>query len=271
MSLKGVAKETLKILEAGAYSAPSGRRVRIGAAQRAAEAGTVLYRPDQLRALLRLAGASVGAPEITVTEEQTQDAARRLSGENVALLNFASARNPGGGFIRGARAQEEDLARCSGLYSCLQRQMAYYQANRGQSSLLYTDHMIYSPAVPFFRVRSRDLLEEAFTASIITAPAPNAGALLRKRPGAGEQLAEALRRRAGMVLALARDQGHRTLVLGAWGCGVFANQPQQVADAFGAWLEGAVFVGCFDRVVFAILARGRKGEANLAAFQRRFG
>ena len=37
-----------------------------------------------------------------------------------------------------------------------------------------------------------------------------------------------------MVLAVARDQGHRALVLGAWGCGVFRNDPAQVAAAFAA-------------------------------------
>ena len=41
------------------------------------------------------------------------------AGHNVAALNFASAKNPGGGFRKGAQAQEECLARCSALYSSL--------------------------------------------------------------------------------------------------------------------------------------------------------
>ncbi|MEM8808409.1 MAG: TIGR02452 family protein, partial [Cyanobacteria bacterium P01_G01_bin.38] len=50
---------------------------------------------------------------------------------------------------------------------------------------------------------------------------------------AGPEIETALRRRAGIVLAIARDQGHRSLLLGAWGCGVFRNSPSQVADTFG--------------------------------------
>ncbi|MEO1267381.1 MAG: TIGR02452 family protein, partial [Myxococcota bacterium] len=269
MSLKSIAKETLAILDAGTYTAPSGALRNIAQSQTSAEAQTVLYRPDALRSLLKQASTPQEAsPLIEVWESTTQEAALRLTdtGAQVALLNFASARNPGGGFLNGARAQEEDLARCSGLYRCLLRQPRYYQINRAQSSMLYTDHIIYSPDVPFFRVHSRQgLLEHPFYASVITAPAPNAGQFRRKRRGRGQPLSEALHRRAGYVLAVARDHGHRVLVLGAWGCGVFRNDPAAVADAFGAWLEHPTFQGDFDRVVFAIYDPTR-GQLNLWPF-----
>jgi len=67
-------------------------------------------------------------------------------------LNFASAKNPGGGFLGGAKALEEDMARASALYHCLLRQSEYYTINRAGNSMLCTDH-IYSPLVPFFRIR----------------------------------------------------------------------------------------------------------------------
>ncbi len=78
-----------------------------------------------------------------------------------------------------------------------------------------------------------------------------------------------LRRRAAKVLAVAAQQQHRVLVLGAWGCGVFRNQPPMVADAFGAHLAAPRFAGCFDRVLFAIRDRS-KDCATLRAFQERF-
>jgi len=208
-----------------------------------------------------------------VTPETTTAAAHRLvhveGVERVAALNFASAKNPGGGWLGGARAQEEDLARCSALYRCLLAQPRYYEANRAHPSFLYTDHVIYSPAVPFFRDDDHRLLEEPFPVSIITAPAPNAGEALRRDPSAGPQLRAVLASRAGKVLAVAAHQGHRTLVLGAWGCGVFRNDPRNVAGVFDDWLRSQDVSGVFERVVFAVYDRTRTRGA-LRAFEGRF-
>lgn len=264
MSLKNIAQQTIDICDRGHYTAPSGRTVRIGVAQRAAVAGTRLYTPDELTELLNASPGSGPPPRLSVTAETTQRAAQRMAADGpVVALNFASARNPGGGFVRGAKAQEEDVSRCSGLYPCLLQAPDYYAVNRAQRSMLYTDHIIYSPEVPFFRVRSRELIEEPFQASIITAPAPNAGQAARK----GETGVEpALRRRAGMVLAIAQDQGHRRLLLGAWGCGVFRNDPVQVASVFRDWLCSPRFAGAFDQADFAIYDT-TKDKRVLTAFQ----
>ena len=141
------------------------------------------------------------------------------------LLNFASAKNAGGGFLNGAKAQEEDLCRSSGLYLCQLEQPDYYAANRAEKSMLYTDHIIYSPRVPCFRVSGDGLLNACFYPSVITAPAPNAGVFLQREPHGAAALAAALQRRADYVLAVAKHQAQKNLVLGAWGCGVFRNPP----------------------------------------------
>jgi uncharacterized protein (TIGR02452 family) len=144
MSLVEVAKETRRVVAEGRYRAPSGAVVEIGERVRRSIAGTVLYDPAGVAALGGPGGGGA-APEIVVTDETTGAAARRLAGRDVLLLNFASARNPGGGFLGGARAQEEDLCRCSSLYDAIEPQQRYYEANRRASALLYTDHLHLLP------------------------------------------------------------------------------------------------------------------------------
>ena len=272
MSFKTLATKTLQILEQESYQTPSGKLVSFELAR--AITGTRLYTPEQAKTLLEQTQAcQAQSTQITVTPEKTQAAAKRLVQdegiENLVILNFASARNAGGGFIRGAQAQEEDLCRCSGLYSCLMTQIDYYAANRAQDSLLYTDHLIYSPQVPWFREDNRDLLEQPYYASVITAPAPNAGQVLLKNQAAKSAIYAALYQRAGLVLAVAKAQQHEYLLLGAWGCGVFKNEPQQVAKAFADWLAEPKFLGCFKYVCFAVYDPGAN-KAKLLAFQQQF-
>ena len=273
MSLSGVAKETLEIVGRGDYVAPSGKTVQVRELVDRAVKGTVLHTPADLEGLLAgraREGTSFTSPRIEITPETTAQAARRLVEAerevNVVALNFASAKNPGGGFLGGAKAQEEDLARCSALYTCQLTQRAYYDANRADRSMLYTDHIIYSPDVPFFRDEGARLLEKPFVVSIITAPAPNAGEA--KRTGESAGVHAVLQQRARKVLAVAAAHGHRCLVLGAWGCGVFRNDARSVADAFALGLADATFAGAFDRVVFAIWERN-EDRPTLRAFEER--
>lgn len=271
MSLKGVAKETVEITERGCYTAPSGRRVDLTKAIQEAVAGTVLYRPGDFAALPCPGDPEAPPPVFEVTPETTGAAARRVVAEEgpgrAVALNFASAKNPGGGFLGGAKAQEEDLARCSALYPCLLTQPAYYAANRAHESLLYTDHLIYSPDIPFFRDERLDLLEAPFLVSVVTAPAPNAGEVLRRDPAAGPRIRAALQGRADKVLRVMAQEGRRVAILGAWGCGVFRNEPRDVADAFAHLLLGP-YRGAFDRAVFPVYDRTRD-RATLRAFQDR--
>lgn len=261
-ALEAVARETMSIIAAGGYTNPDGSRVDIGQSALAAITGTRTYTPQELDQLLDTpppnpakAAKSGAHAVIEVTLETTQEAAHRLfldeTRGDVAVLNFASAVKAGGGFLRGARAQEEDIARCSALYACLQTQTEFYAFHR-MGSEIYSDRMIYSPRVPFFRVRSEELLDEAYELTVITAAAPNAGRLLTANANRGPEIEIVFRRRTGKLLALAEAKGHRTLVLGAWGCGVFANDPVMASDAFGTWLESSRFQGSFDRVVFAV-------------------
>lgn len=262
-----IASQTLAILEAGGYDLPTGR-VSIAAELEACLAGTALYTPAGVEALRKRWRPRSGPPTpITVTDETTLAAAARLAGTpGLAALNFASAKNPGGGFLGGAQAQEESLARASALYPSLLRCQAYYDANHVCGTALYTDHLIRSPDVPVFRDDAGALLARPYTVTMLTSPAPNAGvAKQRRERGVGETL----RRRAAQILAVCAEAGDRTLILGAWGCGVFRNDPEEVADTFHGLLTGA-FACAFDEVVFAIYdTTGDQGV--LRAFQERLG
>ncbi len=274
MSLAGVAKETVSIVERGSYTCASGQVVSMRAELDAAIAGTVLYRPGDCPAPPRDGTTSDahgdGPPKIEVWADSTGGAARRLAAEGpVAALVFASAKNPGGGFMGGAKAQEEDIARCSAHYHCVRTQRDYYEVNRREPSMLYTDHIIYAPAVPFFRDERLDLIDPPFLVSLVTAPAPNAGEHLRRESAGHAAISEALHRRAGLVLRVLAHRKQRTLVLGAWGCGVFRNDAVAVASAFKGRLDAPGFAGAFDRVVFAIYERGRE-QPTVKAFQRVF-
>ncbi len=235
----------------------------------AAIAGTVSHPPDGPLDPPREASART---TFEVTAENSLEAARRLhlAGEDgIAVLNFASARNPGGGYLRGAKAQEEDLCRHALLYPCLLEAPDYYAAHRASPDLLYSHRVIWSPDVPAHRGVDGRLLTEPYPVSFLTSPAPNAGEALRKDPDAGEAIGRALHERAGRVLAVAAHHGVRRLVLGAWGCGVFRNDPREVAEAFHAHLTGE-FTSVFDRLVFAVWDR-TPDSANRAAFAERFG
>ncbi len=145
-----IAKETLSILEAGTYTPKGGKPVSIRSAQKACEKGTVLYTPGSLAQLDR-AESNRLATRFEVSNETTLAAARRLTQESglarVACLNFASARNIGGGFQSGGQAQEESLARASGLYRSQGRARTYYDANRDCETCLYYDSATLAQAL----------------------------------------------------------------------------------------------------------------------------
>ncbi len=272
MTLKDAAAAMLSMIEAGEYQVDSGRTISFLESQSQAVLKTRLYTPEQLTIIEASSGTT---PLVRITDGTTQTIALEMVLANngrVGLLNFASARNPGGGFLNGAKAQEEDLCRCSGLYPCLLRCMEYYDVNRIQSSLLYTDYAIFSPDVPFFKTRGTgELLSDPFLVSVITASAPNSGPYMRSHSDvkiATQELRQTFQRRWSNVLRIARDQGITRLLLGAWGCGAFGGDPIMASETAKKAIEKDGHG--FDEIVFAIPAAGRQSKANLDAFRKTF-
>lgn len=266
-----LAAQTIGIINNGKYISANGNEVEVKAALQTAITHTRLYRPGDFPTEIVVASTESKATT-EVTAESTLEATARLIATDPQcrplLLNFASARNPGGGFLGGSQAQEESLARSSGLYATLTSQMEMYEFNRRERSLLYSDHMIYSPDVPVFRNDRGRLLDAPYLASFITAPAVNAGAMKKNEPQSLSLIEPTMAARLRKLLWVATQHQHTTLVLGAWGCGVFQNSPTMVASLFAEMLgPRGIFHGCFQHVVYAVYDR-TEGQETLRTFQR---
>src|SRR5262245_13768552 len=241
-------RETVHILNAGSYMIGA-KVVEIRDLLRNSVGQTCAYPPDHP---LPVIPRGAKPTSVAVANESTLVAARRLveKGLTVVALNLAAAAHPGGGFLSGARAQEETLARSSGLYACLAWN-PMYDFHRARRDAMSTNYAIYSPDVPIIRTDDGALLEQPWLCSIITAPAVNARAVLKHAPSRRPEIRPAMRERVHKVLTVAALHGHDTLVLGAWGCGAFGNDVEEIAELFREALRDR-FIGVFARVVFAI-------------------
>ena len=267
MHRREIAASTLQILDTGRYTTLAGTEVNVGEAIEHAVRDSVLHTAESRPHERALPEPTNAHTTFTVVNQGTLSASRELvaSGMNVAALNFASARNPGGGFVNGAEAQEENLARSSALYACETGPTVHAYYSPGASPL-YSHAIIYSPSVPVFRDdRTSELLDQPYNVSLITAAAPNAG-VARKRGIDEEAILRALAERADRVLSVAARNVHDAVVLGAWGCGVFRNDPQLVAAVFARLLRGK-HAGRFRHVTFAVLGPA----SNRQPFEETFG
>ncbi len=228
----------------GYYATEAVRRVDWRNAVQAACAAKVSIAPDAALPLQE----RVPFPQtrVQVCNETTLGAAFRFveGGLKPLALNFANGVQPGGGFLGGARAQEEVLCRSSALYQTLVGD-PMYEAHRKRPRPDSSDWAIYSPDVPVFRKDDGTALEHYWLLSFLTCAAPYAPTI--GQPEAGDLL----QRRIHRILAIARSCGYAALVLGAWGCGAFHNDPHRTAVDFRHLLEND-FQGAFSDVVFAI-------------------
>ena len=235
-------------------------------------------------------GAAVGgvdlnrfeaAAEVVVSPKRTFEAAVAYAGRmRTCAHNFASATNPGGGVVNGSSAQEEALCRCSTLYFNLNvREMwdGFYSPHREAHDPLHNDDIIYTPGVVVFKSDTaypRTLAESEWkTLDVITCAAPN----LRERPsnrmnsGDGDAHVEisaadlqALHeRRLRRILDVAAANGAEALVLGAFGCGAFRNDPKVVAAAARTVVSD--YLHAFRAIEFAVYCRPGD-SANYDAF-----
>ena len=221
---------------------------------------------------------------LIVSKKRTYEAAFPYTrdGLKTAVLNFASSKNPGGGVVNGSSAQEESLCRCSTLYCCLSDQKmwdAFYLPHRKFGTPLHNDDCIYTPDVIVFKSDTADpelLPEESwYRVNVLTCAAPN----LRECPSnemdpaegdsavkiSSKDLQSLHEKRLRRILSIAAANGNEAIILGAFGCGAFLNDPEVVAQASKTVVRE--FAHAFKKIEFAVYC-GPYDQRNFSIFQR---
>lgn len=259
------AKETLNIFKEGYYNFQD-KVIKI---HENSLRNTTLYTPESLEDLT-LDDKEDFKTHYDLWDTPVVSALRMLKEEkedNIGILNFASAKNPGGGFLSGALAQEESLAMCSNLYLTQIINERYYDENRRCSSMLYTDHMIYSKDVVFIREDVYELWEYPICADVLTAPAVNMGQYIRREGHDEEYGYKVMKDRMRKVLKVFSKEKNKTLILGAYGCGVFRNDPIKISKFFFELLKEEKLEKYFKRVVFAVYDKSKTKDVY-GAFEK---
>jgi uncharacterized protein (TIGR02452 family) len=183
--------------------------------------------------------------------------------KTVAVLNYASYKNPGGMFMEGSIAQEESLCHGSNLYNIISQFFEYYDwNNQHKNKALYLNRALYTPDVCFMMEDNGYCM-----CDVITCAAPNKSAAQKYQNVSDRENTDSLSSRIKFVLDIAVDNEVDTLILGAYGCGVFGQNPYEVASIFKLFLEGK-YKNTFDKVIFAI-PDSTKND-NLKAFKSVF-
>ena len=202
-------------------------------------------------------------PEIEVLDVGVTQAIQMMgsAGGKMAVLNFASYKNPGGKFMEGSCAQEECLCHESYLYNVLREKAKFYEWNQQNlNRSLYTNRALYSPEILFFENG-----EPGNRCDVITCAAPNKSAAQKYCSVSDAENSDALESRIRFVLDIAQANQVKRLILGAYGCGVFGQDPKEVAAIFKDYLEKPWYG--FTKVVFAI-PEGK--DENLRIFKEVF-
>ena len=270
MNRIGIFKETLQIVNDGKYVI-NGKNVAL--IHSVSELEQAIFFPEKsvkviIGEQMRLRqGLPVDEIPVKVTNKDTFSAALDMSrysslGE-IAVLNFANPVNPGGGVKYGAMAQEEDLCRKSTLYVSLKSESVseFYQFHKKECDCFSSHSIIVSPNVEVFRSYNNDLLPYTFSVAVISCAAPIFDGI-KKKSYSYDEYTSLLYERIMGILSICEKMGYTKLVLGAWGCGSFSNDPKLMARLFYKAL--CQFNGSFEEIEFAVFG----GAKNFDIFMR---
>lgn len=286
--LTKVFMHNLDIFRDGAYRTESDRVVTLPVSGQFVEDSQMFSAP------IECAECENGDSPLFHTEVQVLNldcilATRQLvdQGLNPAVLNMASLYHPGGGVLQGSSAQEEDLCRRSNLAISLYQfslpggrygdlaDMVHVKRRAERYPMDNTYGGIYSPDITFFRATKDEgyaLLDEPFRAAVISVASlnynPRHGHNQLENGNIPESDKPILKEKIRTILRIGALKKHDSLVLGALGCGAFCTPPAQMARLFHQVLSEKEFVGCFIKIVFAIIDSASSN--NFRPFQKEF-
>ena len=264
-----IAQETLAIIDANGYKIGD-TTVKLSEDPKGPR-DVIVCTPEKVQMAVRELNESQGTNECEIRVDMLDSltSAQKNGVGKMLVLNFANAFRPGGGFLRGARAQEEAMCRCSTLYASISGEAALemYEYNKAHMTPEGSDYMLLSPSVIVFRDVECNLLKTPYAVSVLTAAAPN---LYGEAEGLkGDALLDLMRHKIKNVVAVAAKYSYETLILGAWGCGAFGHDAKQVAQCFYDVLVGEGHKKLFKKIVFSILTN-YEFNYNYARFFDRF-
>lgn len=175
--------------------------------------------------------------------------------KRMCILNMASFKRPGGGVERGAKAQEEGLFRCSNLFRAISNE--FYPLEKNEC--------LYTQDATFFKDFLYEPMDPIET-DVITLAAINYNV---EGTVAGPDSDKLTRQKMRLMLSIPANHGVKVLILGAWGCGVFKNDPVKIATQFKEVLNEG-YSGLYDEVIFAIINDHNSVANNLQIFKEEF-
>jgi len=182
------------------------------------------------------------------------------------ILNMASAKRPGGGVERGATAQEESMFRCSNLWDSIDK----------SNYPLKMDECLYTQNSTFFKDKDYDLMDP-IDCDVMTIAAINLNEMehfLGKKIAKFSELDKAIsyedntRNKIRLMASIPSTFGVKNLILGAWGCGVYKNDPERMAGYFRDVIIGEGYHGLYDMVIFAVINDNNSVGNNYEIFNR---
>jgi uncharacterized protein (TIGR02452 family) len=181
-----------------------------------------------------------------------------------AILNMASFKRPGGGVANGAKAQEECLFRCSNLSKVISNEFYPLGVNEG----LYTRDAVFFKDFNYNQI-------EPFMVDVITVAAIN----LSKEDNPKEILDSydvIMMDKMRLMFDMALQNGCKNIILGAWGCGVFSNNPVNIASMFEEVMMkrknrvDSTYHECFENIIFAVINDHNSVGDNYDVFSKFF-